>query len=102
MTVYRITHKMLSDKLIPSGIKNRWNLAWQFVIYSSASKALACLENLVHTNGETLGTDLYLCLEIFIAETVGITIITLKDLPANFTGEEGKIVTTGIGNKWYM
>jgi RES domain-containing protein len=102
MIVYRITHKDFSNKLIPSGIENRWNLAGQFVIYTSASKALACLENLVHASGETLGNDLYLCLEIFIPQSAGTTIISLKDLPADFTGEEGKLVTTEIGNEWYI
>lgn len=101
MTVYRITHKKFSDKLIASGIENRWNLSGQLVIYSSANKALACLENLVHTNGETLGNNLYVCMEIFIPESAGISIVTIKDLPENFTAEEQKNNTQSIGNKWY-
>lgn len=102
MTVYRITHKKFSEKLIASGIENRWNLAGQFVIYTSASKALACLENLVHTNGEVLGSNLYICMEIFIPENAEITIVALKDLPQNFTDEKRKEITKEIGNNWYI
>src|SRR5258705_11465353 len=101
MTVYRITHKKFSDKLVASAIENRWNKSGQFVIYTSQSKALACLENLVHTNGETLGNNLYVCMEIFIPEDAGVTVITLKDLPANFTNEKNIIITKKIGNTWY-
>lgn len=101
MIVYRITHKKFSDKLIASGIENRWNMSGQFVIYCSASKALACLENLVHTNAETLGSSLYICMEISIPETIEATVIALKDLPENFTGEQLKNTTQAIGTKWY-
>ena len=101
MTVYRITHKKFSDKLVASGIENRWNTSGQFVIYTSQSKALACLENLVHTNGETLGNDFYVCMEIFIPEDAGITVITLKDLPSNFTNEKNIMITKKIGSNWY-
>jgi RES domain-containing protein len=101
MIVYRITHEKFSDKLIASGIENRWNMSGQFVIYSSANKALACFENLVHTNAETLGNDLYMCMEIFIPEAIGLTVITLKDLPENFTDEKQIITTQLIGSNWY-
>jgi RES domain-containing protein len=101
MTVYRITHKKFADKLVASGIENWWNFNGQFVIYCSANKALACLENLVHTNAETLGNDLYMCIEIFIPDTSSITVISLKDLPQNFTSEDQKTTTREIGNKWY-
>lgn len=101
MTVYRITHKKFSDKLVASGIENRWNINGQFVIYNSGSKSLACLENLVHTNGETFGSDLYVCIEIFIPEDAVKTVITIKDLPANFTNEKNIMITKEIGNTWY-
>jgi RES domain-containing protein len=101
MIVYRITHKKFSDKLIASGIENRWNISGQFVIYCSATKAMACLENLVHTNAETLGNTLYICMEILIPENAEPTVITFKDLPENFTGEELKNVTQEMGTKWY-
>jgi RES domain-containing protein len=102
MLVYRITHKKFSDRLIASGIENRWNVSGQLVIYSAGNKALACLENLVHTNAESLGNDLYMCMEIFIPETAEVTAITLKDLPENFSDEEQKNITQSIGSKWYM
>ncbi len=101
MIVYRITHKKFADKLVASGIENRWNLSGQFVIYTSANRALACLENLVHTNGESLYSDLYMCLSILIPDNAGVTHISLKDLPQNFTNEKSEAITKEIGNKWY-
>ncbi len=101
MIVYRITHKKFSDKLIASGIENRWNTSGQLIIYCSSNKALACLENLVHTNAEILGSNLYICMEILIPETAKPTVIALKDLPENFTGERLKNTTQAIGTRWY-
>ncbi len=101
MTVYRITHKKFSEKLIASGIENRWNLSAQLVIYCSESKALACLENLVHTNSEILGNSLYVCMEILTPETSEATVITLKDIPPNFTKEELRNTTQTLGSNWY-
>ena len=101
MTVYRIIHTKYAEHLIASGLSNRWNLSGQFVIYTSTSKALACLENLVYASGETLRSGLYRCLEIFIPDTVTITTILLKELPDNFNNEELRALTQKIGNNWY-
>jgi RES domain-containing protein len=101
MIVYRITHQKFADKLVASGIDNRWNLSGQFVIYTSANRALACLENLVHTNGESLSSDLYMCLSILIPGNAGVTNISLKELPQNFANEKRIAITKEIGNKWY-
>ncbi len=87
MIVYRIIHKKFADKLVASGIENRWNFSGQFVIYTSANRALACLENLVHTNGESLSSDLYMCLSILIPDDATLTRISLEDLPLTITNE---------------
>ena len=101
MIVYRISHKKFSNELKASGIENRWNLAGQFVLYTSSNKALACLENLVHATGEILGNNLYVCMEIYIPDTAGIYAITLKAMPENVSAEELRARTRAIGNKWY-
>ena len=80
---------------------NRWNLPGQFVIYTATTRSLACLENLVYTSGETLGSGLYVCLEIFIPDNALIATVTLKEIPLNMNREELKIATREIGNKWY-
>ena len=48
MLVYRITKAKYAKELVASGFRNRWNEDGQFVIYTSDSRSLACLENLVH------------------------------------------------------
>lgn len=101
MTVYRISHKKYAGQLIASGIENRWNLAGELVLYTSTSRALACLENLVYTSGETLGSGLYLCVTISIPDDASTTIISLKDLPDHYSTEKGKLITQSLGDKWY-
>ena len=54
MLVYRITKTMYADRLVASGGAARWNSRGQFVIYTAATRALACLENVVHRSGEGL------------------------------------------------
>ena len=54
MLVYRITTKELSTFLAASGNSARWNTKGNNVIYTSSSRALACLENIVHRSGEGL------------------------------------------------
>ena len=101
MTVYRITHKKYAGQLTASGIENRWNLGGEFVLYTSTSRSLACLENLVYTSGETLGSGLYVCVTILIPGNASATIISSKDLPNNYSSEKGKDITQAIGDKWY-
>ena len=51
MIVYRLTHAKYADQLSSSGAANRWNQAFQFVIYCSENISLCALELLAHTNG---------------------------------------------------
>jgi RES domain-containing protein len=49
MLAYRIVReKYASDINMVSGFRNRWNDDGQYVLYTTGSRALACLENLVH------------------------------------------------------
>lgn len=100
MTVYRITHQKYAEQLSASGIANRWNLDGQFVIYTASSRSLACLENLVYTSGETLGSGLYVCLEIIIQDTDSISTITQKDI--KLIKAETKTYMKKTGSEWYL
>ncbi len=55
MLVYRIVLKKWAGGLAASGRAARWNRQGRFVIYTAGSRALACLENLVHRNA--IGND---------------------------------------------
>lgn len=52
MTVFRITTEQWSKQLTASGYPARWSSRGNFVIYTAESRALACVENLVHRSGE--------------------------------------------------
>ena len=54
MEVYRICLAEYAKGLFASGARGRWNVKGSFVIYTAGSRALACLENVVHRSGEGL------------------------------------------------
>ena len=51
MEIYRICLAKYASELVASGNPGRWNLRGQLVIYAAGSRALACLENVVHRSG---------------------------------------------------
>jgi RES domain-containing protein len=54
MIVYRITLARYADALLASGNAARWNSKDVKVIYTAATRALACLENVVHRSSRGL------------------------------------------------
>ncbi|AHJ97741.1 RES domain protein [Hymenobacter swuensis DY53] len=83
MLVYRICLAKYADDLFASGYRARWNFKDQFVIYTAATRALACLENVVHRSGEGL-TDQFRVLVIEVPDDVLIEEITPTQLPVNW------------------
>ncbi len=57
MEVFRITHAKWAGILSGSGQAARWNSNGVFICYSGSSRAISCLEMLVHLSGEQLQTD---------------------------------------------
>lgn len=55
MIVFRITTEKWCRNLQASGNTARWNTRGNFMIYTAGSRALACLENIVHRSGEMNG-----------------------------------------------
>lgn len=99
MIVYRITTKALSSSLKASGNPARWNTHNKYVIYTSSSRALACLENMVHRSGEGLN-NLFKVVVIEIPDRIRITKINLKNLPAKWYDYHNYHLTQDIGDKW--
>jgi RES domain-containing protein len=83
MIVYRITTAQWSNKLQASGNVARWNTRGSFVIYTAGSRALACLENLVHRSGEMNGKQYK---------------VMLIEIPVNVINEE--ILIGSMENGW--
>lgn len=99
MDVYRITKIRYADSLVASGGAARWNERGYFVIYTAASRALACLENVVHRNGEGLQDDFRVML-IHIPDSLPIQTISLDQLPVNWSLPESYPTCQILGHDW--
>jgi RES domain-containing protein len=101
MLVYRITKALYADRLTASGGAARWNSRGQFVVYTAASRALACLENVVHRSGEGLN-ELFRVMVIDIPDTLVIETIELTTLPADWADFQQYGTCQLRGNDWLM
>jgi RES domain-containing protein len=100
MLLYRICLAKYADGLFASGYRARWNYKDQFVIYTAGSRALACLENVVHRSGEGL-TDPFRVLVIDVPDDLLIEEIKLADLPADWEKASRYAVCQPLGSDWY-
>lgn len=99
MTVYRITHAAYANQLIASGNPARWNSRDIRVIYTSQSLSLACLENIVHRRSHGLDAN-FKALHIEIPDSLYISLLSLKKLPAGWQHFDNMAATQKIGDEW--
>ena len=99
MLVYRITLEKYCHQLFAPGTEGRWNSRGYFIIYTAGSRALACLENLVHRDSEGL-KSLFKVIVIDIPAQVEITALPVEELHKNWTMAENLFRTRQIGNNW--
>ncbi|MVM34545.1 RES domain-containing protein [Spirosoma sp. HMF4905] len=99
MLVYRITKVTYADRLVASGGAARWNSRGQFVIYTAATRALACLENVVHRSGEGL-LDNFRVMIIDVPDILTIETILPETLPINWFDFQQYDACQRIGEEW--
>lgn len=99
MNVFRIVRERWSHELRASGNEARWNSEGNLIIYTSASRALACLENFVHRSGEN-SKQLFATTVIKIPDELKIEEIKLKDLPHDWNDRMNFSITQKTGNDW--
>ena len=99
MIVYRICLAKWSKKLTASGYPSRWNSKGKFVIYTASTRALACLENVVHRSGEGLNDNFKVML-IEIPKIVITGEVKIDDLPKDWFEFEFYSDCQKIGDKW--
>ncbi|HEX2608857.1 MAG TPA: RES family NAD+ phosphorylase [Flavisolibacter sp.] len=99
MIVYRITLKKWANALTASGRAARWNSNGHFMIYTSGSRALACLENIVHRSGAGLHA-LFSVMEIDIPDKLDQSEIRLKQLPPDWTDYLSYAHCQALGDAW--
>ena len=99
MLVYRISFSKYATSLKASGRAARWNPNETEVIYTSCSRSLACLENVVHRNQYGL-SQLFNVMTIEIADSVKRKIINLADLPGDWREFNQMPFTQSVGENW--
>lgn len=99
MFVYRITKARYADRLVASGGAARWNSRGMFVIYTAASRALACLENVVHRSGEGLN-DEFRVMVIDVPDTLAVEVIIAENLPKNWFDYQKYYLCQERGDDW--
>lgn len=99
MLVYRIALAHRCKSLSASGYPGRWNSKGKFVIYTAATRALACLENVVHRSGEGLILD-FKVMEIEISDTIKVIEIPLDQLPIEWHAFQKMVHSQTLGNRW--
>lgn len=101
MEVFRITSRKWAGKLTASGFAARWNSNGVKVVYSAASRSLACLENVVHHNQKRL-LQFFRVSVIYIPDDVSVEIINLSKLPAGWhvAREDGFERCRKYGDRW--
>jgi RES domain-containing protein len=99
MIVYRIALAVYSTKLIASGNAGRWNSKDTKVIYTAQSRALACLENIVHRNSKGLLKN-FKIMEINVPDKIKIERIEESNLVSNWKEFSSMPYTQEIGDEW--
>ncbi|MFN8355878.1 MAG: RES family NAD+ phosphorylase [Spirosomataceae bacterium] len=99
MQVYRISVARWANQLAASGYAARWNSQGRFVIYTADSRALACLENVVHRSGEGLN-QLFKVMTIQLPDHIAITHVKEDELPENWSDYRNYAICQQIGDKW--
>ncbi len=99
MIVFRITIDKYADALHPSGNPARWNSRDVKVIYTTGSRALACLENLVHRNSRGLHSSFKTIL-IEIPDNLEIKTLNKDNLKPGWQQYAEMPYTQQIGDEW--
>ena len=100
MEVFRVTQAKYADRLFASGWAGRWNREGEKVIYTAASRSLACLENLVHRRGRGALTDLRVMV-IYLPDLLPHRRVELVDLSEDWNRTSDMSNCQRIGSSWY-
>lgn len=99
MQVYRITTEKWAGNLRGSGYAARWNSNGVFMAYTASSRALACLEMVVHLNSDRLKSAFKMSV-VEISEEINIKTIKIEDLQEGWSDHNGYQGCQEIGNEW--
>ena len=108
-TLWRIaadTKSYSADDLSGRGAKatgGRWNAVDHAILYTSASRALACLETFVHLNAGGLPLNRYL-VEITVSDAVWAAArhVAAAELPVGWDAEPASKTSVDFGADWLV
>lgn len=98
------TRAYLADDLSGGGAKatgGRWNAVDRAVVYASTSRALACLETVVHLNASGLPLNRYL-VEILVPDAAWSAALRMEPatLPVGWDAEPASRTSIDFGTDW--
>jgi RES domain-containing protein len=101
MQVFRISLEKWTHNLKASGNKGRWSRQGSFVLYTASTRALACLENVVHRSDEGL-QQLFKVMVIDIPDEIEIEEIDLDDLEKGWNkyNPDSYEICQEVGERW--
>lgn len=99
MHVFRIALEKYSKSLVASGVAARWNATDVKMIYTASTRALACLENVVHRSAIGLQAN-FRTLVIEVPEDIAIKIVSKEELPFDWHLFENYPFTQSLGDAW--
>ena len=101
MLIYNIRKEKYANRLVASGIANRWNRDDEFIIYTGSSIALSALELIAHRSAINIDHQ-YKLLSIKVnADKSDVSEIQLKNLPTDWKSVKSYPQLQEIGSDWY-
>ena len=100
MEIYRIVKEQYADTLFASRRANRWNVKGEKVIYTAATRSLACLENVVHSSGESL-LDQFTIMVIHVPDELDMDFVARSQLPHDWFRHARHRACQLLGSQWY-
>jgi len=104
MEVYRITQQAFADDISGNGSRlygGRWNSEGIFALYTSQSRSLALLENIVHIPVSLLREKLYTIISLSIPDNIEMQIVNPEELPGEWDAFNSLSATRAMGDKFF-
>jgi RES domain-containing protein len=99
LQLFRITTAKWAGVLTGSGYPARWNSKGYHVIYTASTRALACLENLVHRSGEGLNNHFRIT-TIEVPDFASMESVNENELPPGWYKAGRASTCRVIGDRW--
>lgn len=104
MQVYRITQASFADDLTGNGARlygGRWNSEGVFALYTSQSRSLALLENIVHVPVSLLREKTYMIITLNIPDNASMAEIDINQLSKDWDSFNALPDTRTIGDRFF-